>query len=68
MVESQREQEEGAEREEPPRAGKKAAINEVDSLQPEAPWTSIQQTDSATQAGGVRRRAGTSLFRNQRGR
>lgn len=52
--------------EEPTQASKKPGINEVDSLQPEAPWTSMQQTESATQAGGVRRRAGTSLFRNER--
>lgn len=65
-MEGQRGQEEGAEMEEPTRASKKPGINEVDSLQPEAPWTSMQQTESATQAGGVTRRAGTSLFRNER--
>lgn len=43
LVNRQREQEEGSEMEEPPRASKKLGINEVDSLQPEAPWTSMQQ-------------------------
>lgn len=35
--------EEGAEMEEPPRGSKKPGVNEVDGLQPEAPWTSMQQ-------------------------